>query len=440
MSKERITIVSAPIEKGLGGGAKREFYVIREFLNYIEVELYVPFFAILRSIELSQNNPKLLNYILDSLHTLEKKGAKIPPSIFLFFEDDKKKEKLLNIIKSKKLTIVSNLEFLERTFINYLLSSREIDVERSMFVYSTHETFDANYSSYYLSKKFRKKFFTLFHDPPFLRLSSFSKLFKYNKIYTAYKKYTGIKTLYLVKSGLKNLILKKILCISPAPIILSGLDNLTKNYNILKIANAFEKKMLKYRKFRKNDYAVFYARLTPEKGLLEIPDIVKLLNKEIEDIKVYIIGSFTEKLYKIKFLEKIRRYKIEENIILTGFLEEKKLYKIISKAKVLIYPSHIDGFSLVTLESLALGTSSVTYDIPAILSIFKNLKPVKIVKEGDIINFAKKVLEILNQEIYEYKKEHENKNVVDFLKSHSSWKFVALEELELLGLSESFKI
>ncbi|MCY0882863.1 MAG: glycosyltransferase, partial [Acidianus infernus] len=99
----------------------------------------------------------------------------------------------------------------------------------------------------------------------------------------------------------------------------------------------------------------------------------------------------------------------------------EELYDTVSRAKVLIYPSHQDGFSLVVLDTLALGTSIVAYDIPAIRSVYSGLKPVRIVKEYDIKSMARAVNEVLKMSDEEYEIEHNDEEVRKFLDDHSSW-------------------
>jgi glycosyltransferase involved in cell wall biosynthesis len=56
----------------------------------------------------------------------------------------------------------------------------------------------------------------------------------------------------------------------------------------------------------------------------------------------------------------------------------------------MIYPSHSDAFSLSILESLALGTSVVAYDIAGPKSVFTDLFAVKFSREFDVLGLAKK--------------------------------------------------
>ncbi|MEM0242869.1 MAG: glycosyltransferase [Candidatus Aenigmatarchaeota archaeon] len=437
MSKDRITIISCPVEYGLGGGAKREYYVIKESMNYIDMELYFPFRYIVEIALLKENNPKIVEYTIRSLENLENRGLLVPNNIFRLLENEIYLDFLCKkFMKHKKINLLTytlNLEKFESTFLEKIIKNRELNPEKSQKIYIPHELFEFIFPGYFIAKKYNKDVFILLQESPFLRIITFYRFFKYNAPSTIIYKYNGEKSKKILIYLNKNNYLKKILAVSYAPIILSNLNNYLDNYKVLKIGNAFNKKLLKFRKFKKENYLVFYARLVPEKGILEIPPIVNEIKKVFEDVKLFVIGSFTKPSVKTQFLNLVKKLKLENNIILTGFLNEKKLYKIVSKAKALIYPSHQDAYPLVILESLALGTSVVVYDIPAILLKYRKLRPVKIVKEGSIKEMAKKAIEILNQNLNEYKEEHNDKNTLNFLNLHSSWKNVALEELKELG-------
>jgi len=61
--------------------------------------------------------------------------------------------------------------------------------------------------------------------------------------------------------------------------------------------------------------------------------------------------------------------------VLAGFLPKEKYYETLARARALVYPSHSDSFSLVILESLAVGTPVVTYDIPGPRSVYGGSPP-----------------------------------------------------------------
>ena len=115
-----------------------------------------------------------------------------------------------------------------------------------------------------------------------------------------------------------------------------------------------------------------------------------------------------------------------------GFVSQDKLIDVVSKAKVLVYPSHFDSFSLVILESLALGTPVIAYKIPGVRSVYEGLSAVKLVKEGDLAQFRQEIRKIYDMPTKEYEDLINDKKLWEFLYEHSSWEKVALNELEEL--------
>ena len=184
-----------------------------------------------------------------------------------------------------------------------------------------------------------------------------------------------------------------IISVSKVPLINSGLDSLLP-YRVTKPGNAFDKDLLKFRKNEKEDYAVYFTRLMPEKGLFEIPLIWRKLKK---DIKLYVMGQFLDEKDKEDFFKLIRR--LDVNIEYLGFKEGEELYSIVSKALFTVYPSHYDSFSLVVLESLALGTPVFAYDTLAIREIYSSIKGVHMVKEDDIKGMAEEISKFKGEEV-----------------------------------------
>jgi glycosyltransferase involved in cell wall biosynthesis len=106
-----------------------------------------------------------------------------------------------------------------------------------------------------------------------------------------------------------------------------------------------------------------------------------------------------------------------------GFKEkDNELRDIISKAKLLIYPSLADGFSLVVLEALALGTPVVAYSIPTIYSVYKDLPAVRFAKPGNVKEMAFVLKRSLNDE--ESLNSPKLEKVKEFVKFHN-WDKVA---------------
>jgi len=202
-------------------------------------------------------------------------------------------------------------------------------------------------------------------------------------------------------------------------------------WKVLKPANAFERELLSYSTLDKDDYSVFFARLIPEKGIFELPRIWKRVRERIPDAKLVVVGKFYNEKVKRKFLQMAKDVGIEYR----GYLPREELIKTVAKARLFVYPTHFDAFSLTVLESLALKTPVVTYDIPAIREIFGKIKAVKFVKEFDVSDMANKIVEVYNLKEYDDLFDEEYKSFIGF---YSSWEKVT--EAEYNALKELLEI
>lgn len=229
-----------------------------------------------------------------------------------------------------------------------------------------------------------------------------------------------LKINYLIKDP----VFKNLLSVSKA---IQYLNLSYEKVRILKVANAFDKNLLKFRTKKKEDYLVFWARLYSLKGILEIPYIIWELVKKYNDIKLMLFGKFCKETEKDYFFYLLKKLGIERNVEYLGFLPEEKKYEIVSKARAVLYPSHSDSFSLVILESLALGTPVVAYDLLGPRSVYEGLSAVKFVKEFDIKGMAREVLKLINMKDEEYYALIYNRQLDAFLEEHSSWDKVAEE-------------
>lgn len=116
-----------------------------------------------------------------------------------------------------------------------------------------------------------------------------------------------------------------------------------------------------------------------------------------------------------------------------GYVSRNDHVKILSKAKILVYPSHKDSFSLIVLESLALGTTVVAYDIPAIRSIYKDVKAVLTVPEYDINTMAYKVINVLKTDSDKLARLHKDESALRFLNTYGSWDEVVKAEIRMIN-------
>lgn len=188
------------------------------------------------------------------------------------------------------------------------------------------------------------------------------------------------------------------------------------NLHVLKIGNTIGEVQVMQ---KKENYALFFARLIPEKGLFDIVQVLKNLVKDV-DLKLIVTGKFSNSQVKRKYFEMLRKYNLIKNVKYLGYVSREKLLEIISRAKVFINPTHYDSFPYTILESISLGTCVVTYDLPTLKSIYQNINCVKIVKEFDTRAMASEALEFFKMEDSEYRMIFDEPRVKAFIDIHKN--------------------
>ena len=146
--------------------------------------------------------------------------------------------------------------------------------------------------------------------------------------------------------------------------------------------------------YLKQDYFLQVSRLTEQKQPEHLVDIYyKLKQRGIKE-KLYFIGN-GEKVELIK--QKIKEYKLEDDVILLGQIENP--YPFFKNAKLFVHTAKYEGLPTVLLESLTLGTPIVAYDCPTgpkdILG--KNSEYGELIPLNDKDTFVEKVYELMNK-------------------------------------------
>jgi glycosyltransferase involved in cell wall biosynthesis len=144
-------------------------------------------------------------------------------------------------------------------------------------------------------------------------------------------------------------------------------------------------------------HGVFFARLIPEKGIFDLIEIWKLVVKKMPNAKLAVCGIAEETEIVKKFLKEVSKYNLSNNIEFLGQQDKAKLLNIVANSYLTVYPSYVDSFSLVTLESLACGTPVIAYDIPAIRHNFRKCKSVFRCPVGNKTSMADTILHVLTK-------------------------------------------
>jgi glycosyltransferase involved in cell wall biosynthesis len=200
---------------------------------------------------------------------------------------------------------------------------------------------------------------------------------KWNK-FIAVSKYTKEK---LIKAGIKE---------KDIDVIYNGVD-LEKYQNI---------------KAHKDKNTICYVgRLVKYKKVDNLINSVNILKTNFSDIKLKIVGTGPEK----ENLEKIvKTMHLEDSVEFLGFVEKHEdVIKHIKSSTIFSLPSVVEGFGMVTIESVASETPYVNSAIPPTIEITENGKGGLLFEPENINDLSMKIKMLLeNKELY-FKKQME---------------------------------
>ena len=169
---------------------------------------------------------------------------------------------------------------------------------------------------------------------------------------------------------------------------------------------------------------VFVGRIAPEKGIYDLVDAWKKVIFKRKEAFLAIIGEGPE-LKNLRI--KIKKLKLERKIHVFGGLPDEKMYKILCRSRVFVFPSRFEGWGIAVAEALACGLPVICYEIPALKEVFGNCKTVFFVSKFNSAALAEKILEVL-----------ENFNCKKFRKASQGfvkrfdWKKIFREDLKFL--------
>ena len=183
---------------------------------------------------------------------------------------------------------------------------------------------------------------------------------------------------------------------------------------IFVVPNGINLKKLK--QTRKKLDIIYFDRLIKIKGVRTLIKSIKILDKDIKGIKIEIIGDGPEKKYLIRLTKKL---KLSNNIKFLGKIDDKKLIKKISEAKISIFPSYArEGIMTTLLEASLFGSGIIASDACSNREFIKNNYNGLLFKPKNSRDLSQKIKKLLlNKKFREKLIKNSYKKLEDF-----SWK------------------
>ena len=149
----------------------------------------------------------------------------------------------------------------------------------------------------------------------------------------------------------------------------------------------------KYNLKETDQLLVHVGNFSPEKNHIFLIDVMNEIKKTNQSIKLICLGEGVLFNY---FSEEIKKNQLEDTIYLFGFCNSPQ--QVIKQSKVLLLCSKIEGVPGVILEAAAHKIPSVASNVGGIREIVIDSETGFLINNFDIMNFAMKILTLINNE------------------------------------------
>jgi len=142
---------------------------------------------------------------------------------------------------------------------------------------------------------------------------------------------------------------------------------------------------------KKNQF-VYLGRLVFYKNVKVVLQAFKMVAKEFPDAALVIAGDGPHK----ESLQKLaNELDINNNITFAGYVTPQQKVKLLSESNALLFPSAIEGFGIVMLESFQQNRPVIVSDIPPMSDIIENNKTGLVIDPYDEKICAEKIIQLI---------------------------------------------
>lgn len=145
-----------------------------------------------------------------------------------------------------------------------------------------------------------------------------------------------------------------------------------------------------------NKNIVAVGKLSKEKGYVDLIEIFKYVSLKCPDWQLNIIGDGIE---KGNIEERIKTYKLENNVILYGFKDKNFVKKMLQKSSIYVMCSMNDAFGISILEAFSYGIPCVAFDTSlGAKELISNNWDGYLISNLDKERMSKKIIDLIKNE------------------------------------------
>ncbi len=141
---------------------------------------------------------------------------------------------------------------------------------------------------------------------------------------------------------------------------------------------------------------LFVGRLEERKGVTVLLEAMKILKVAYPLARLRFLG---ENLMGDRLFSLLKKWELQDIVSVSGYVYDPLLFREMLNATVLVVPSLLEGFGLVAVQGMLLGTCVIASDAPGLRSVVHDHKTGLLFKSGDPVDCARILLEALNDSV-----------------------------------------
>ncbi len=118
-------------------------------------------------------------------------------------------------------------------------------------------------------------------------------------------------------------------------------------------------------------FLLYLGAIDSRKGIFDILKAFELIKQKNSEIKLVLAGGMNAAEESLIY-QKIGLYNACEDILFTGFVDDKTKRVLLSSAEVFLFPSEYEGFGIPILEAMACGTPVITTNVSSLPEVGGN--------------------------------------------------------------------
>lgn len=328
-----------------------------------------------------------INGVVTSIESFKKELEKLGHEVYVFAPTPKQKNESKKIIRFPSVKFIFQPEM--RVALPYFSPAVKTLDKIKLDIIHSHDPFSIGLFGLWMAKKYKIPYVHTYHTlyPEYVHYIWEARFTK-DLAKTLSKDFCNQCNLVIAPSTKIKKYLKKWGVKKPLELLPTGID--FSNYKVSKKDIEYFRK--KFRISSADNVLVFVGRLAKEKNIELLIEALKKV--KYPNTKLLIIG---DGVYKKPLESLIKKEKLEEKIIVTGYLSKKEVFTGLKMSKIFTFPSTSETQGLVVAEAMGAGLPVVAVSDLAISDAVKDNENGFLVKANPK-KFAEKLDELLNNE------------------------------------------